>query len=241
MISFLGIGYCLAGALLILPPLLKRRFESSPVDTRGIDWRYRNLEPYPRLFARYKRRMDPLFDELATLSPEKAPVANILDVGCGYGVPACWMADRYPSAFIHGIEPEPERVRVAALVLGDRGHIVRGWAPDLPPTDVLLDLATMLDMSHFLQDWELETTLRRIHERLLPGGRLIMRSVMPPSTRPPWTWHMERFKLKIKAVKTCYRDADTISAILDKCAFEVLTSHISGKHGDMHWHVARPR
>ena len=213
--------------MLILPPLLKRRFENVPIHAGNINWRYRNMEPYPRLFARYKLRLDPLFGELMTLVPQKTDVTNILDVGCGYGVPACWMLDRYPNAFIHGIDPAPERVRVAALALGDRGDIVSGSAPDLPPMDVRLDLVSMLDMSHFLQDGELETTLAQIHDRLLPGGCLIMRSVLPPPDKPHWTWHMERIKLKFNGAKTCYRNKDTINAILGKCRFEVLTSRPS--------------
>lgn len=241
LLSFFGIGYCLIGALLILPPLLKRRFENSPAQTGGIDWRYRNMEPYPRMFARYKRHLDPLFSELATLLPEKPAMANILDVGCGYGVPACWMADRYPKALIHGIDPQFEQVRVAALALADRGRIVRGSAPDLPPTDVLLDLVTMLDMNHYLQDGELGKTLLRIHERLLPGGRLIMRSVLPPPARPHWTWHVERLKHKFKGIPTYNRDQKALFTMLDRCGFEVLTSRTSGQRGDMHWHVAQPR
>ncbi len=241
LISFFGIGYCLAGALLILPPLLKRRFESIPADTGAIDRRYRNMEPYPRLFARFKLRLDPLFGELAWLVPKRRDLANILDVGCGYGVPACWMADRYPGATIRGMDPDSERVRVAALALGDRGHLVAGTAPDLPPADVLLDLVTMLDMNHFLQDWELEKTLQGIHERLLPGGILIMRSVMPPSASPPWTWYLDRLKLKLSAARTCYRDAAALTTILDQCAFEILACRPSGKRGDMVWHVAKPK
>ena len=149
------------GPMLILPPLLKRRFAAAAANTVGIFWHYRNMTPYPRLIARYTLGVDSLIGELATLVPQKTDMANILDVGCGYGVPACWMADRYPDATIHGIDPQPERVRIAALALGDRGCCVRGSAPDLPTMDVLLNLATMLDVSHFLQDWELEKTLER--------------------------------------------------------------------------------
>ena len=43
---------------------------------------------------------------------------RILDVGCGHGLPACWLADRYPTAMLHGIDPNTERVRVAAMALG---------------------------------------------------------------------------------------------------------------------------
>jgi predicted exporter/SAM-dependent methyltransferase len=238
-VSFLGIGYCLAGALLILPPLLKRRFENRCEDPKGIAQRYRNMEPYPRMFARYKLRLDPLLDELEELAPDRPEAANILDVGCGFGVAACWMADRYPAAIIHGIEPQAERVRVAALTLGKRGNIQTGLAPDLPPMDVLIDMAIMLDMSHYLQDWELEKTLERIHERLLPGGFLIMRSALPPAGRPHWTGRITQVVLKFKNVQACYRDAETLGKMLAKSGFEVVDRRLSGKRGDMVWHVAK--
>ena len=107
--------------------------------------------------------------------------------------------------------------------------------------DVLLDLVIMLDMSHYLKDWELEKTVACIHERLLPGGRLIIRSVLPPSGRPRWTWRLEHVKLKINGLTACYRDAVALCAILEKCGFEVLSSRTSGRLGDMVWHVASPR
>ena len=240
LISFLGISYCLVGALLILPPLLKHRFEKTAPESGDIEERYANMEPYPRLFARYKLRLDPLFFELPALLPEKHEPANILDVGCGYGVPACWMAQRFPKANIQGIEPQAEQVRVATLALGERGTIVQGAAPDLPPTDVLLDLATLLDMSHYLQDGDLEMTLEQIHSRLMPGGRLIMRSVLPRSDSPHWSWYLEDLKLRYNGVKVCYRDVETIQAMLRRCGFEIVGSQASGSRGDMWWHVAEP-
>jgi len=240
-ISFFGIGYCLVGTLLILPPLLKRRFENPPPDTEGIAWRYRNMVPCPRRFARFTQQVDPLLSELATLVAQKTDMANILDVGCGYGGSACWMAEQYPGAIIHGIDPRPERVRMAALALGDRGRIVIGSAPDLPAMDVLLNLATMLDVSHFLQDWELEKTLERIHERLLPGGRLIMRSLLPPSANPLLPRKLAHLARRINRHQACYRSQAAISTTLDKCGFEILTCLTSGNRTDMIWHVSKPR
>lgn len=238
--SFLGIGYCLAGTLLILPALLKWRFEGAPPPTETIDRRYGNMAPYPRIWVRCRQRMDPILDELAARVPQKSDMVNILDVGCGYGLATSWFADHFPAATIHGIDPQAERVRVAALALGNQGSIVRGAAPDLPPMDVLLDLVTLLDVSHTLQEWELEKTLQRIHERLLPGGRLIMRSVFPQPARLRWTQRLAQTRLKISGIEPCYRNREAISAILDKCGFAIRSAQYAGKYGDKCWHVAKP-
>ena len=236
----LGLGYSLAGTLLIVPPLLRRRFGGESNGRGGIAKRYRNLEPLVRMRVHRALRRDPLFKELADLAPPPNRLANILVVGCGYGVPACWMADRYPTAIVHGIDPDAERVRVTGLVLGQRGRVQLGWAPELPPMDVLQDLAILLDVSHCLQDWELEKTLERIHERLLPGGRLIMRSMLPAAARPRGSWYRDWLARTSRDRNAVYRHAHTLDALLSACGFEVLTCRTSGTRGHRVWHVARP-
>ena len=62
--AFLGTAYSMLGSFLILPHLLRRiarrrnRWAQSP-DLRERVWaRYRYMEAYPRLFARFKMRLD---------------------------------------------------------------------------------------------------------------------------------------------------------------------------------------
>jgi SAM-dependent methyltransferase len=239
-ISFLVSAYGLAGTLLILPALLRRRVEASQTAGESIFGRYSNMTPLPRLAIRCRQRRDPVLDELATLVPQQTDMANILDVGCGYGLPACWLAERYPSAIVHGIDPNAERVRVAAMALNERGRVVEGAAPDLPPMDVLVDMAILIDTSHCLQDWELEKTLVRIHERLLPGGRLILRTILPEAAISRWSRYREWFARSGQAHKTAYRNAHELGAILSACGFQVLTCRTSGRKGRRMWHLVRP-
>ncbi|MFZ3044426.1 MAG: MMPL family transporter, partial [Desulfatirhabdiaceae bacterium] len=110
--SFLGIGYSLVGAFVILPPILRHVFCLHPVNsdqtqnlTDRLRWRYRYREAYPRLFARFKIRWDPMFHELSHYLKPATVVKTVLDIGCGYGVPACWILERYPDAVVHGIDP----------------------------------------------------------------------------------------------------------------------------------------
>ena len=68
--AFLGIAYSMLGAFLILPTLLGRiRRAGKPVAPAAglrdrVLARYRHMEAYPRLFARFKTRLDPMFREL---------------------------------------------------------------------------------------------------------------------------------------------------------------------------------
>jgi len=75
LVSLFGIGYSLAGAYLILPFLLNKIFSPAPFPSgafavgsrehmRRTVLRYRHLPGYPRVFARFKMMMDPMFQEL---------------------------------------------------------------------------------------------------------------------------------------------------------------------------------
>ena len=82
------------------------------------------------MFVRFKLQFDPMFKELPRMLADCKNVTTIIDIGCGYGVPACWCLEYFDQAMVYGIDPDPERVRVAAIATGDRGTITVGWAPE---------------------------------------------------------------------------------------------------------------
>jgi len=248
--SFLGIGYSVLGAFLILPPILEHRFarktvsspahQNRPGGNGSVLARYRNLEPYPRFFARFKLQLDPMFQELDDLLPPPGPsVATILDIGTGYGVPACWLLQRYPDADIYGIEPEPDRVRVANLALGGRGKVVQGLAPQVPEAPGDADVVFMLDMCHFLDDRALDLTVGRLHARLRTGGLFFVRVVLVPRRRLPWTWWLENSKMRFKGAPAFYRSLEAVSDLIRRKGFEVLETRYSGKQNELAWVVSR--
>ncbi|MGD9248616.1 MAG: MMPL family transporter, partial [Desulfobacteraceae bacterium] len=201
--SLMGIGFSMVGAFLILPPLLKHRFRpptgdiSTPANTDApVLARYRNLEPYPRYFARFKLKTDPLFEELRTLlPPPDETIRTVVDIGTGYGVPTCWLLQHYPEAAVWGIEPDPGRVRVANLALGENGSVEQGLAPRVPKVPHAADAALMLDMCHFLDDDDFQLTLSRLNQKLRQGGFLIIRAVLPPRRPLSWSWRLDRLRM----------------------------------------------
>lgn len=244
----LGIGYSLLGAFLILPPLLARRFEAprrtspSPGGLHArIRARYRRLEPGARMFARFKLKLDPMFRELAPGSLFAAPPRALLDIGSGYGVPACWLAETFPGAHLYGIEPSADRVRVAAQALGEDGTVVRGAAPDLPPTPAAVDGAFMLDMVHYLDDARLALTLSRLGERLRAGAPLVIRAALAPSRPCPWGWWADRLHSRLRGMPTTFRSEDEFRSILTANGFEVERTAPSGTKGELLWVYARLR
>ncbi|MGC9194432.1 MAG: MMPL family transporter [Syntrophobacteraceae bacterium] len=242
--SLLAISYSALGTFLLLPPLLKQVFEkpaqavqSEDIRKRVLD-RYHLMEAFPRMFARFKSRLDPMFAELPSLLPFNFFPRILMDIGSGYGVPACWLAETYPGARIYGIEPQEERVRVASNALGLIGQVVQGGAPDLPPAPEGADGAFMLDMLHFLSDAELILTLERLNERLHAGALLAIRSVMVPERRMAFFWSIDQLRNRLHGIKTHYRSAEAIKALLKQCGYEVTTTAPSGTKGDLLWIIS---
>lgn len=244
--SFLGIGFSLLGAALILPPFLENFFTgpASPaaagmdIDAR-VRWRYRKMEAFTRMFARFKLWLDPMFAELEQqLACERTPKV-LMDIGCGYGVPANWLAERYPGCMIYSIDPDYNRVHAASRTLDKRGKVVLGAAPDLPPAPDGVDVAFMLDMLHYLNDSDLELTLKRIREKLTAGGRLVLRVGMVPTRKWPWSFWLENFWIKVARQTAHYRDQGRIEALLARSGFNVQAISPSGRLGELVWFQAQ--
>lgn len=244
--SLLGIGYSLLGTFLILPPVLARRLqvqqhpEAPPAGVRErVLRRYVRMDACPRLFARFKLHFDPMFKELPGILDHRGDIRTIIDIGCGFGVPACWMLERFEEAVIYGIDPDPERVQVAARAVGARGVISKGAAPDLPSAVPQAQLAMMLDMIHYLSDQELSFTLNKIRDRLLPSGYLLLRAPLVPQRPRPWAWWFENARLKLLRIPATYRSPEAIGSALSGAGFEIEYTGLSGADGDMTWFFAK--
>ena len=244
--SLIGISYALIGAFLILPPILKYLFEkadepvSNSLTVRArILGRYRKMEPYPRQFARFKMKMDPMFNDLPRFLDFTMPIQTIIDIGTGYGVPACWLAEHFQSAKIYGIDPISERVRVAAMALGENGNIQTGRAPEVPKPGKAADVAVVLDVIHFLNDEELKTTLERIHRRLKPEGLLVIRAVIPPRKRGSWLWKIQAIDLKLSRTAAYFRSPEKIYQTIVEAGFACRQKEPLKHNEEARWFIGK--
>ncbi len=212
--SLLGIGYSIIGAYFILPTLVKKiyapfNFPSGPLEIGSKEHgqrallRYHHLEAYPRIFACFKIMIDPMFKELDKYvhNPRR-----IIDIGCGYGIPAAWLLEIYPSAQVYGLEPDEIRVLVASCAIGTRGSVEIGRAPDLPEVDGAVDYVMMLDMLHLINDEELRLVLQRIYNKLEMGGTLLIRATIPSDKKIPWKRWIETVRLKLTNTPERFRE-----------------------------------
>jgi len=228
-ISFLGIGYCLIGAFCVLPPALSRLFRARPVPSknvapgstehrRRVRKHYALLEPHPRLFARFKMKLDPMFPRLAEFVPSQG---TLLDVGCGYAVPAVWLLVLHPGLRIVGMEPDPERVRVARRVLGNRGQVLAGRAEELSPETGPVEGALFLDVAHHLGDEELKRVLQTVRDMLPEHGRLTTRATVVTSGGDPWGRRLERLRLWFSGKTPVFRTVEQMASIVSAAGFKI--------------------
>lgn len=247
LVSLLGVGYSLLGVYFILPFLMKKIFApftfpagalqaGSREHARRVLLRYRLLPGYPRVFARFKMKMDPMFAELNRYVQNPR---RIIDIGCGYGVPAVWLLELHPEASVLGLEPDEERAHIARRVLGARGAVQTGLAPDLPEGESPADHVLMIDMLHYLDDEALRLVCRRIYERLAPEGVLVIRATVPSERTFPWKRWVEEARLKITRTPRRFRREETIAGFLAAAGFDasVHSSPVSGV--EEKWFVGR--
>jgi uncharacterized protein len=244
--SLLGIGYSLIGTFLLLPPLMNfyQKWQDSKVTPPDVDLyqriraRYRSLEAYPRMFVRLKLRFDPMFTDLPKMFDQHHDIRTIIDIGCGYGVPACWCLEHFKSAHLYGIDPDIERVRVTSIATGDRGNLTDGFAPALPDIPDHAEIVLVLDMLHYLDD---ETALRLFQNSfqiLGNNGRLITRYVSRPACSPSFSWRLEDLRVKLSGNKPHYRTPEHMADLMENAGFTIELSEVSRDNAELFWLVA---
>jgi ubiquinone/menaquinone biosynthesis C-methylase UbiE len=246
--SLLGIGYALIGTFTILPPLLRYLFRPIPeknhtdklipgslIHRKRVMYRYQSMETFPRMFAWFKMKLDPMFPDLAELV---GPSKTIIDIGSGYGIPAVWLLEILPDANVYCIEPDMERVRIAKRAIGTRGVITQGAAPDIPIPKLPADIAIMLDMIHYLNDEQLSMTFEKLRQQLRKGGRMLIRVTIPIKETAPWFRWIETLRLRIHKIKSYYRPAEDIQKIMQQAGFEITMMKPSASGREETWFMA---
>jgi hypothetical protein len=243
--TFLGIFYATAGAFGIVPPVLRFLFANpeaplppvpagSPQHRKRVLRRYRHLELHPRLFARFKILMDPMFPRLADFVK---PGWKVIDVGCGYAVPATWLLAIYPDLRFLACDPDEDRARIAGRVLGKNGEARRYRAQDLPLDNERADAFLLLDILHYLSDAEVREFLGRIRPVLLPGGRLIIRVTIPGEEFRLFRW-VEVVTLRFKGVKHYFRRVEPLVRLLEDAGFKVELVEPTAPGREETWFIA---
>ncbi len=159
-----------SGVAVAVPPAARRR---------ALSRRYRHQGQWVEKFVYWKMRTDPMFGRLDEAVP---PQGAILDLGCGYGIACHWLALGSAGRRMIGVDYDGDKIRIARRTETDDGRIrfeaqdILAW--DYPPCDAAL----LLDVLHYWVPEKQEAVLRRVHEALRPGGRLVLRDAARSGT-----------------------------------------------------------
>lgn len=241
IMATLGIGYCALGAYVILPPVLRLLYRPRPLALRDrahperwVMRRFRGLSAYPRMFAWFKMRLDPMFPRLADFLPEDG---TVLDIGCGFGVAPAWMLARSPGLRVVAVEPDEDRAVAAGFALGDHGVVHQGCAPEnLPHTDA--SVVTCLDVIHHLDDAGLAATLLQVRGCLSPGGKLVLRTSVPRAGRAPFYRWYETRRLRLQGIAPHFRNRDTITQAIAAAGLQVVLIEPTAPGREETWFIA---
>jgi uncharacterized protein len=245
----LGILYTFAGTNLLLPPLLRHVFRRYPFPAKAdvrpgssehremVLLRFRHLEVYARMFARFKMKFDPMFPKLASFINGGG---TVLDVGCGYGVQGVWLKMLMPGMKICALDPDRERIRIAKRVLGadDDAHV--STAEEFKAYPQTIGAALMLDMVHYIPDDGLEKILMDIRERLTDNGRLILRVTIPSGKKVPWERWLEIIRNMARGSKIWLRSKNDVSTLLRGAGFKILLCEATAPGREETWFVSEP-
>lgn len=112
-------------------------------------------------------------ERLLRMGGPSPPGGLALETGCGRGVGAEIILDRFGAERVHGFDLDPDMVRMARERLARRGNQHRFWvgtASAIPAPNGVYDQVFDFGILHHVIRWR--TAVREIFRVLKPGGRL---------------------------------------------------------------------
>jgi 2-polyprenyl-3-methyl-5-hydroxy-6-metoxy-1,4-benzoquinol methylase len=154
------------------------------------------------------------------------PAGQVLDLGCGFGFFSLYFAAREPGRRMLGVDLNARRIaegREAARRMGLDN--IRYEAADAArwDTDERFDAIYLLDLVHHLPVEEVPGFLRKLREKLVDGGVLLLKEV---EDRPAWkrwfTLWLDRAVVGLRE-PIRYWPATELGGMLEGLGFDVKT------------------
>ena len=139
---------------------------------RKVNRLYRYQGVFVEQFARWKMKLDPMFESLDQVVPR---TGIVLDLGCGYGLVTHWLSQYTDTRTLLGVDFDEDKIRVAQRTAPDHPRIkfelrdLLAW--EYPACDTVL----LMDVLHYWSPEKQQLILNQARQALRPGGRLVLR------------------------------------------------------------------
>ena len=142
---------------------------------------YAGLAWWEKWHAKWRWRLCPFVQIAATVSAS----AKVMDIGCGRGMLANYLALTGPDRMVLGIDNQEQRIAAARATIGERRNIRFLFQDALTLPDEEFNVVVISDMLHHLPFPAQETLLARCYDLLRPRGELLLEEV---GARPRWKY-----------------------------------------------------
>jgi len=182
---------------------------------------YSNLGLRAALYARLRWRLCP-FEEIESHIPKKG---TIIDIGCGYGLLANYLALRSSKRDVTGIDLSVGRISVAQRTTDSRKKIKFELMDALDLQLGEYDTVVMSDFLHHIDCKAQEELLARCYQDLPAGSFLVIQEV---DNRPLWKYWFAIMIDKILNVggRQFFRNRQELQKLLQRIGFHVKTKKV---------------
>jgi len=170
-----------------------------------------------RLYLKLRSFIIP-FDLIEKYVPKKG---NIVDIGCGYGIFANYLALKSSSRNVVGIDLVKKRISMANDIFGHLENLnficSNITNTKLPKTDVI----TAIDVLHHIPTEELQNKLlKSCYSVLNDGGKLILKDL---DTKPRWKYLFNFIHdyLMTKGEPVLYQNQNNVKNLLKNAGFKL--------------------
>jgi len=184
---------------------------------------YHGFDARARFHVWLRWRLFP-FDRLLDFIPVEGTAA---DLGCGHGHWALFLAMQRPGLEVWGIDPDKEKIQVAAKAAAghfDNLYFTAGLAEEAryPQCDVI----SLIDVLYLVPHGGQESILKHAAAQLKPGGRLLLKE-MGHTPRWKYFWNAFQETLSVRLLGVTYgsrfyfRTAEEWGRILEQAGLVV--------------------
>jgi len=173
------------------------------------------------LYARMRWRLCP-FEEIERYVPREG---TIIDIGCGYGLLANFLALRSGKRDVTGVDLSVGRIRVAQKTTDNRKKVQFKLMNALDLQSGEYSTVVMSDFLHHIDYQAQQELLARCYQKLPPGGLLIIEEV---DNRPLWKYWFAVISDKILNVgeRQFFRNYRDFQKLLQRIGFLVRTKKV---------------